>query len=142
MKKTRKKAKKKLQKNSATAGVVLRIIAGEQKPFVWVTHKGKSMSVRQMATEHLFYTIRMLYNHSVPPFLRVGEFVRYPDVSRWPIDYRRKASAAMFKEFNRRSDCERADIHEIDDMMANASVLRALERDTGLQRRDWEDTQH
>lgn len=105
---------------------ILRLLAGSMNPFLWVTHKGKVMELLDMATPHLFYTVRMLFNHSVPPVFRVGEFKRYPDVPNWPIRYRRAAVASMRKELSKRDDIEDYMRDEMCDMVANSDVIRAL----------------
>src|SRR5437762_14379094 len=79
-----------------------------------------------MATEHLFYTLRMLYNHSVPPVFRVGQFKRHPNVFKWPLDYKTQAGQAMRAAFNKRNDIEDWMRNELDDMERNAEFLEMV----------------
>lgn len=100
--------------------------------FLWVTHKGKEIVLpREMATPHLFYALRMIYNHSVPPCFRVGEFKRYIDVPNWDPRYRAQAIRAFVAELTKRDDiiCERHEedlAHQLDDMIANTKVILRL----------------
>jgi hypothetical protein len=59
-----------------------------------------------METMHLFYTVRMLHNNTVPPPFRVlaplGEFKRYADIKNWDTEYIEKAFQLMKDELQLR----------------------------------------
>ncbi len=101
--------------------------SAKARPFMWITHKGKAMLPRDMATPHLFYTIRMLYNHSVAPVFRIGDFKRYNDVPKWPLSYRERAMTNLENEFLKRDDAEQSELDEYNDMLANGRVACHLD---------------
>jgi hypothetical protein len=83
-----------------------------RRPFKWVTHKGDLVDPADMATPHLFYALRMIFNHSVPeeyqtPPLSETEKVRginrYGDVPSWPDSYKKAAVKALAAELNERN---------------------------------------
>lgn len=110
------------------------------EPFVWVTHKGESLLVENMATPHIFYSLRMVWNHTVPPVFRVtdggGEFNRYRDVPHWTDEYKRQALEAFTRELENRNDADCAVysgepldgdlLEQWNDIKANARVILAL----------------
>lgn len=115
-----------MQTNVFTDNELRQLLAGTGENFVWITHKRKLMRPRNMATPHLFYTVRMLFNHSVAPCFRVGQFIRYKDVPTWTLQYKRAAAVAMLTELSKREDLDSEDQHELDDMNENAQVMRRL----------------
>ncbi len=76
--------------------------------FTWYTHSGEALPPEDMATPHLFYALRMVWNHSVPTMLKVGDGPAYPDVPRWSADYRRDAINALSYELAQRDGDELA----------------------------------
>lgn len=98
--------------------------------FLWVTHKGDVYLLADMATPHLFYSLRMLYNHSVPPVFRVvgpGESMkRYNDVPDWDAEYRTTALRELASELNSRDDLDDKLQQQYDDIIANSRVIVAL----------------
>lgn len=98
--------------------------------FLWVTHKGDVYLLADMATPHLFYSLRMLYNHSVPPVFRVvgpGEKMkRYNDVPDWDAEYRTVALRELATELNKRDDLDDELQQQYDDIIGNSRVLVAL----------------
>lgn len=104
-------------------------------PFLWISHKGEAHYVTDMATPHLFYSLRMLWNNTVPPAFRVGKFKRYSDIPNWSKDYVQRAINELSTELAARSDLDTevsdssggttiAD--QIGDMQANLTVITAL----------------
>lgn len=73
------------------------------KPFVWVTQDGEEMRPSEMKTTHLFYSLRMIWNHTAPPALQLPGG-RYNGPQHWPIARRRAAVAALLDELTRRDD--------------------------------------
>ncbi len=100
----------------------------QQGPFIWETEKGVLIKPKKMATEHLFYALRMLFNHSMPPLARVGDVIRKQYVFEWPVDYKIQAGNAMKDELSKRKDVEPWMTAEMQDMKENAEfVLIALQ---------------
>lgn len=94
--------------------------------FVWETDEGDLLFLSEMATQHLFFALRMLFNHSVPPAFRVGTFKRHDKVFGWSADYRGQAIRVMFHELVSHRELD-ADIQaELNDIQANARVILQL----------------
>lgn len=70
----------------------------DRSVFVWLTHDGERKLPQQMATPHLFYALRMIWNHSVPEFFRIPGTTRYPDVPHWSKEYRLQAIDILEQE--------------------------------------------
>lgn len=47
-----------------------------KRTFKWRTAEGEWIAPEKMETRHLFYTLRMIWNHSVPAELRVGQNIK------------------------------------------------------------------
>lgn len=108
--------------------------AYERGGFMWITHSGEVLQPCDMATPHLFYSLRMIFNHSVPPVFRIlgpgEEMRRYPDVPHWTAEYRREAIAQLSAELDSRLDIFEFDHPELAqqyaDIKQNAAVILAL----------------
>jgi hypothetical protein len=102
----------------------------KQSGFVWVTHKGARLYPCDMATPHLFYSLRMVFNHSVPPVFRVlgpgEEMNRYRDVPYWTADYRREALTQLTAELDSRDDLDEPLRDQLADIKSNCAVILAL----------------
>jgi hypothetical protein len=94
--------------------------------FIWETNDGAKLPVTKMATPHLFYTLRMIYNHSVPPAFRVGDFKRRKNVDQWPLDYRVQAGREIRRELESRKDYELWMQFEVKDMLENEKFINSL----------------
>lgn len=107
-----------------------RFIPNAPDEFVWRSHDGKQYNLSDMATPHIFYSLRMIYNHTVAPAFRVlrpGETMNfYPDVPHWDADYRREACDAFVAELDERDDLPEDLERQYADMKANARVITAL----------------
>ena len=73
-------------------------------PFVWTMQTGEKIAVTEMRSTHLFYVVRMIFNHSAPPTLQILGCRRYDGPQRWPIARRRNAVKAMLEELATRTD--------------------------------------
>lgn len=93
------------------------------EPFIWETDSGELIRARDMTTPHLFYTLRMLFNHSVPPAFRVGKFLLHAGVFKWPVEYRIQASNAMQEQLDTRKDVLSWMRHELNDIALNVEFL-------------------
>jgi hypothetical protein len=65
--------------------------------FSWTTREGVVIFVEHMTTSHLFNCVRMIFNHTVPPHLRLREGGRY-DMSAFSLTRRKEAIRCMLKE--------------------------------------------
>lgn len=81
--------------------------AAPKGPFLWLTHGGDLISPRNMATPHLYYALRMIFNHSVPKEFRTPESLHsvksYSDVPKWSRSYRKAAIDALSAELRTRN---------------------------------------
>ncbi len=98
--------------------------------FTWVSHRGRVHKPSKMVTPYLFYALRMIYNHSVPPVFRVacaGERIkRYRDVPHWTMEYRAEAMTELSAELATRDDLDAPLQEQVDDMAGNALLLKKL----------------
>ena len=89
--------------------------------FIWRERGGNLVSVFEMETSHLFYTLRMIWNNTCPPILRVGKVKLYEFSDYYTTEYLRDAVKVMYAEIKQRSDI-RADWYgELSIIEANAS---------------------
>jgi hypothetical protein len=95
--------------------------------FVWYTHTGEALDVEDMATPHVFYALRMVWNHSVPQILKVGDGPNYPDVRRWSEAYRKAAIDTLANELAQREDELLPDLRmELFEMVQKTLVILQL----------------
>jgi len=73
-------------------------------PFIWTTQEGQQIRPRDMETRHLFYSLRMIFNHTAPAAYQIAGCRRYAGPEAWPITYRRAAVVALVAELKNRSD--------------------------------------
>jgi hypothetical protein len=71
-------------------------------PFIWETEGGERLTPQEMRTSHLFYAVRMIFNHTAPATHQIAGCQRYNGPERWPIEYRRQALAAFIGELKTR----------------------------------------
>ena len=70
----------------------LQVKVKEVLGFVWVTQDGGRLTPAQMKTPHLFYTLRMIFNHTAPPCYQIPGCRRY--ALNMPAEYLRAAIVA------------------------------------------------
>lgn len=76
-----------------------------QNPFKWKTQKGEFVSIVDMETSHLFYTLRMIWNHSMPKEAQVGDNIRkYQFSSYYTSKYTMQACYYILLELDSRTD--------------------------------------
>lgn len=88
----------------------------QDEPFTWYTHDDDALDPADMATPHVFYALRMIWNHSVPEIWRVGDYKKYSDVPRWSAAYRQRAIEELTRELVSRDDVRsdhRQQFHEL-----------------------------
>lgn len=88
--------------------------------FIWTTQTGEQIAVCDMETSHLFNTVRMIFNHSVPHAFRI-EGGRYD--LRVPAQVRAEALRSMLIELSSRNDLTYYHKRRLQHM---ASVVRDL----------------
>lgn len=74
------------------------------KPFVWKGKDQRTYAPDDMATGHLFNTISMIWNHSMPEQVRTHNYIRYQFGSFYTLDYMMQAVRVMLPILLRRPD--------------------------------------
>ncbi len=73
--------------------------------FMWEDGQGEFHAPAQMSTRHLFYTVKMLWNHIVPAELRLIPFKQYKlRPPRFNNEYCKTAVSELYKELMSRDD--------------------------------------
>lgn len=73
----------------------------------WRDKFGNLHDPKEMETRHLFYTVRMIWNHSVPPHMIVGQNVKlYRFSSFYTTPYMRQSVLQCGAELMTRKDLE------------------------------------
>jgi hypothetical protein len=75
-------------------------------PFRWRSAGGQMRTPAEMETRHLFYTIRMIWNHSMPEDALLRPFQAYTFGTPYTEDYMRRAIKALFPVLMGRADIE------------------------------------
>ena len=70
----------------------------------WRTHQGEHVLPSEMETGHLVYSLRMVFNHTVPEEFRVPGGKRWADIDHWPADYLRASVKHLMEEAIKRKD--------------------------------------
>lgn len=97
----------------------------------WVSKEGDHHQVSRMAAAHLFYAMRMLYNHSCPPAFRIlrpcETFNRYEDIFQQDIQTKRSSFSILQNELDYRLEELPADLlAQYSDLKANRLFLHLI----------------
>ncbi len=100
-----------------------------QTEFKWRDRKGKTHLVSNMETRHLFYTLRMIWNHSAPINLRLEPYQKYFfSPSKYSATYIRKAAKHIFLELSRRTDLQFLWVKELKFMERNFKNFKEVSK--------------
>lgn len=88
----------------------------------WVTQDGEVMKFSSMKTSHLFFSIRMIYNHSVPWGYQVSHSKQY-DMQNFSPKQRRESLTYLITELSKRKDLEEWMKKQIQIMRDNIAKL-------------------
>lgn len=91
-------------------------------PFIWVTQEGEELFLEEMLTPHLFYSVRMLFNHTVPAGYQIPGCKVY-DLSRFPIEKRAVSVRSLLTELAGRSDLSHKHKEQLVYMVAVAARM-------------------
>ncbi len=86
----------------------------------WLTHDKGSIKPKEMATTHLFNTIKMIWNHTVPEDMKLKPYKKYKiDTRVYTHSYISQILRLLLQELSTRSDTEliMRDMIRIDNMM-------------------------
>lgn len=80
----------------------------------WKAADGSEWFPEKMVTRHLFFTVRMIWNHSVPPHMRTGPHRRHEFGPFYTQQYMQTAAKLMIPELLKRQDITPAWQRDID----------------------------
>lgn len=96
------------------------------KTFEWRGRDGNYYAPADMETRHLFYTIRMIWNHKMP--LKLEPYIKYRFSEFYTDDYMKQALRAMVPELAKRKDIETQFRSELKVMTRWLSTIQIEER--------------
>lgn len=92
-------------------------------PFLWRTRRGEFISPKNMQTSHLFFTVRMIWNHTVPEELKLRPYNEYTFDANYSKEYMAKAAECMLKELATRTDLTEKATRELNHMTKTATAI-------------------
>ena len=72
--------------------------------FRWMTQDGDVLTTREMSTWHLFNSLKMIWNHTIPIQFRFLPYKPYKGIINWNPKLRRRAISCLFHELTLRPD--------------------------------------
>ncbi len=72
--------------------------------YQWRDRKGNLYLPSEMETKHLFFTLLMIWNHSVPDIMRIKPYQKYQFNKFYTEEYIRDSVRHIFKELTTRKD--------------------------------------
>lgn len=72
--------------------------------FQWRERTGDLHNIKDMTTSHLFFTLRMIWNHSVPRDMQIEPYKKYHFSSFYTVEYLTKAVREISRELVKRDD--------------------------------------
>jgi hypothetical protein len=74
--------------------------------FMWRDRQGTFHKPENMTTQHVFFTLRMIWNHSAPLGMRIKPYKQYNFGSFYTKDYMITAVYALAEELSTRTDLQ------------------------------------
>jgi hypothetical protein len=84
--------------------------------FKWLTRKKEFISIKDMETSHLFYTVRMIWNNTCIKGWEVGKVKRYVFAPCYTPGYLRKSVFNILLELSKRDNLPSYFITELKEM--------------------------
>jgi len=84
--------------------VTTRKLLATVRKFKWRSRGGEFHKTKDMETRHLFYTLKMIWNHSAPEKLRLKPYREYYFSEFYQPEYMKDAVEAILAELNKRTD--------------------------------------
>jgi hypothetical protein len=85
----------------------------------WRDRKGSFHDISSMETRHLFYTVRMIWNHTSPSDLQLKPFKKYSFSKFYTQEYFAKMVKAMLIELSKRNDLTWIWVNELNFMIGH-----------------------
>lgn len=92
------------------------IVAG----FRWKDRENNFYYIHEMITRHLFYTVRMVWNHSAPEHMKLTPYHKYKFSKFYSQRYMRTAVQCMIGELKKRKDIRAIWRSDISRMLSTA----------------------
>ena len=97
----------------------------EEKPFLWRTQHGEYKRLCDMSTAHLFSTLRMVWNNTMPEEARVGRVKLYHFSAYYTEAYFMEMCCRSLEELRVRTDVPAWILRELEQMAAYIRSKRA-----------------
>ena len=78
----------------------------KEQPFTWYGRYNVPYKLKDMEDRHLFFTVRMIWNHAMPEEARTHEYRKYQFGSRYTPEYMKSALIHMIPELLNRDQSE------------------------------------
>lgn len=75
-------------------------------PFKWKPNGAPEISVNKMETRHLWFTLRMIWNHTMPEHQRFKPYRHYSFGPKYTSEYMLEAVKEILKELAGRKDMQ------------------------------------
>jgi len=76
------------------------------KNFQWLDREGVYHYPKDMETKHIFFTLRMIWNHSAPEYMRIEPYKRYSFGSFYTPTYIKTTVVNLCEELSKRTDLQ------------------------------------
>ena len=87
--------------------------------FRWRDQSGNFHNPNEMETRHLFYTLRMIWNHTMPENLRITSYIAHEFIDFYSATYMSNAVKAIGRELLTRNDIKLQWRNELDFMASH-----------------------
>lgn len=77
-------------------------------PFKWKPSGKEKISPHEMETRHLWFTLRMIWNHTMPEHQRFKPYKHYSFGPTYTTEYMLEAVKEILKELSTRKDMEKS----------------------------------
>ena len=95
-------------------------------PFMWKDRRHSFHAPSEMTTKHLFFTIRMIWNHSAPSNLIIHPYEPYKFAAFYTNEYVAEAMFHIYNELMTRDDLMPYFIKCLDYMASNCFTQKKL----------------
>lgn len=89
--------------------------------FAWRTQNNTMISPAAMTTQHLYYTLRMIWNHAVPEEYKLHPYKVYSFGGFYTKEYILSAIKELMKELCKRKDLKNAWVLELSYMICSSA---------------------
>lgn len=101
-------------------------------PFQWIDKDGGKHFISEMETRHLFFTVRMIWNHTMPMAARLLPYKQYRFSAIYGPKYLADAVKHMIPELSERTDLQdlwAADIERMKNWFMQQDLLKQPQKE-------------